>query len=69
MHLAKRQSIIALYTSNLFLIEKLIKFVSTSTRKGGPREVLYWKNMPVGTASLIGRGGREGGREKGREET
>jgi hypothetical protein len=56
------QSIIALYSSSLFLIEKLMKFVSTSTRKGGPKEVLYLKNMPVGTASL---GTRE--RERGRE--
>lgn len=37
----------------LFLMEKLMKLVSTSTRKGGPSEVLYWKNIPVGTASLF----------------
>jgi len=41
MHLARRQSIMALYTSSLFLIEKFMKLVSTKTRKGGPREVLY----------------------------
>ena len=28
--------------------------------------MLYWKNMPVGTASLVGQGG-EGGREGGRD--
>lgn len=30
--------------SSLFLIEKLMKFVSISTWYGGPSCVLYWKN-------------------------
>lgn len=41
------------YARTLFLMEKLMKLVSTNTRKGGPSAVLYWKNMPVGTASLF----------------
>ena len=35
----------------LFLIEKLIKFVSTMTWKGGPRPVLCAKNMEAGVWS------------------
>ena len=41
MHLASRQSISDFMMSNLFWIEKLIKFVSSNIRKGGPRAVLY----------------------------
>jgi hypothetical protein len=36
----------------LFLMEKLMKFVSTSTWYGGPSCVLYLKNMADDTFSL-----------------
>ena len=36
-----RQSIIPWTSSSLFWIEKLMKLVSTSIRKGGPRSVLW----------------------------
>jgi hypothetical protein len=39
-HLAIKQSIMPCTSSILFWIEKLIKFVSTSMRNGGPRSVL-----------------------------
>lgn len=43
-HLAIRQSIMPCTNSILFWIEKLMKFVSTSIRYGGPRSVLWDKN-------------------------
>ena len=43
-HFAIKQSIIPCTNSILFWIEKLMKFVSTSTRYGGPRSVLCDKN-------------------------
>ncbi|KAI9922394.1 hypothetical protein PsorP6_000004 [Peronosclerospora sorghi] len=45
LHLASRQSIIAETSSSLFLIEKLMKLVSTMTLYGGPSAELYLKNM------------------------
>ena len=44
IHFAYKQSIILRTMSILFLIEKLIKLVSTRTWNGGPSCVLYWKN-------------------------
>lgn len=35
--------------STLFLMEKLMKLVSTRTWYGGPSCVLYWKKRAVGT--------------------
>ena len=52
IHLARRQSIIDLYISSLFLIEKLMKLVSIRTWYGGPSCVLYWKNNAVGTWTI-----------------
>lgn len=43
--MAYRQSIIDWMISSLFLIEKLMKFVSTIIWYGGPNWVLYLKNM------------------------
>lgn len=39
-HLAIKQSIIPWTSSILFWMEKLMKFVSTSMRNGGPRSLL-----------------------------
>ena len=52
VHLAYKHSVIASIKSNLFLIEKFMKFVSIRTLYGGPREVLYWKNREEETFSL-----------------
>ena len=52
IHLAIKQSIIPCTNSILFWIEKLMKFVSTSTRYGGPRSVLCDKNN-LSLVSLI----------------
>lgn len=48
LHFAYRQSIIDWTTSNLALMEKLIKLVSTRIWYGGPSWVLYWKNRHDG---------------------
>ncbi|CAH0366460.1 unnamed protein product [Pelagomonas calceolata] len=50
-HFASKQSVMPLTRSILFLIEKLMKFVSTITWKGGPRPVLCAKNMEAGVWS------------------
>lgn len=38
--------------SSLFLMEKLIKLVSTITWYGGPRASLYWKKSELGVCVL-----------------
>lgn len=54
LHLAYRQSIIDWTTSNLALMEKLMKLVSTRIWYGGPSWVLYWKNRHDGYFVLGG---------------
>ena len=49
---AYKQSIILFINSNLFWIEKLIKFVSTRIRYGGVNAALYLKNMDDATCWL-----------------
>ena len=47
IHLAYKQSIMLCIMSILFLMEKLMKLVSTRTWKGGPSWVLYWKKRAL----------------------
>lgn len=51
-HCAYRQSIIPFTRSILFLMEKLMKFVSTITLYGGPSAELCLKNSAEDVASL-----------------
>ena len=57
-HCAYRQSIIPFTRSILFLMEKLMKLVSTRMLYGGPSAELCLKNRADDVASL--RNGREG---------
>ena len=47
IHLAYKQSIMLWIMSILFLMEKLMKLVSTKMWKGGPSWVLYWKKRAL----------------------
>ena len=53
LHFAYRQSIIPDTSSSLFCKLKLIKFVSTSTRYGGPSEALCDKKSEEETCVLL----------------
>ena len=52
-HFAIKQSIMPCTSSILFWIEKLMKFVSTNTRNGGPRSVLCDKKRDEETCALL----------------
>lgn len=52
---AARQSSIPFMISILLATEKFMKFVSSSTRNGGPSAGLYWKNMDAGVATCASR--------------
>ncbi len=66
MTLASRQSMPDLTISSLFLMAKLIKFVSSRMRYGGPSAVLYLKKSDDGTCGLQGQQQQQQQQQQGR---